>query len=89
MNTDLSIFTLVKEASFVVQFVMFILLAASLASWTFIFSKRKELKQAIGITDDFAASRLKTATHAGSPMPIQKARKYSSRPIWFFWHLGR
>jgi biopolymer transport protein TolQ len=53
MNTDLSIFTLVKEASFVVQFVMFILLAASLASWTFIFSKRKELKQAIGITDDF------------------------------------
>ena len=53
MNTDLSIFTLVKEASFVVQFVMFILLAASLASWTFIFSKRRELKQAIGITDDF------------------------------------
>ena len=53
MNTDLSILHLVKEASFVVQFVMFILLAASLASWTFIFSKRKELNQAISITDDF------------------------------------
>lgn len=53
MNTDLSIFHLVKEASFVVQFVMFILLAASIASWTFIFSKRKELSQAITITDEF------------------------------------
>lgn len=53
MNTDLSILHLVKEASFVVQFVMFILLSASLASWTFIFSKRKELSQAISITDDF------------------------------------
>ena len=53
MNTDLSILHLVKEASFVVQFVMFILLSASLASWTFIFSKRKELSQAISITEDF------------------------------------
>lgn len=53
MNTDLSIITLVKEASFVVQFVMFILLSASVVSWTFIFNKRKELKQAVEITDDF------------------------------------
>ncbi|OAI18025.1 protein TolQ [Methylomonas lenta] len=53
MNTDLSILHLVSEASFVVQFVMFILLSASIASWTFIFTKRKELSQAISITDDF------------------------------------
>ena len=53
MNTDLSILHLVQEASVVDQFVMFILLSASVASWTFIFSKRKELSQAIGITDDF------------------------------------
>ena len=53
MNTDLSFITLVKEASFVVQLVMLIMLSASVASWTFIFSKRKELKQAIDITDDF------------------------------------
>ncbi|MCK9608716.1 MAG: protein TolQ [Methylomonas sp.] len=53
MNTDLSILHLVKEASFVVQFVMFILLSASVASWTFIFTKRKELSQAISITEDF------------------------------------
>lgn len=53
MNTDLSILHLIKEASFVVQFVMLILLAASLASWTFIFSKRKELNRAIEITDEF------------------------------------
>jgi biopolymer transport protein TolQ len=53
MNTDLSILHLVQEASVVVQFVMLILLSASVASWTFIFNKRKELKQAIDITDGF------------------------------------
>lgn len=53
MNTDLSIFHLIMEASFVVQFVMLILIVASVASWTFIFSKRKELSRAIQITDEF------------------------------------
>ena len=53
MNTDLSLFHLIKEASFVVQFVMLLLLTASVASWTFIFSKRKELNRAIEITDEF------------------------------------
>lgn len=53
MNTDLSIFHLITEASFVVQFVMLILLTVSIASWTFIFSKRKELNRAIEITDEF------------------------------------
>jgi len=53
MNTDLSLFHLVTEASFVVQFVMLLLLTASIASWTFIFSKRKELSRAIEITDEF------------------------------------
>ena len=53
MNTDLSIFHLITEASFVVQFVMLLLLTTSVASWTFIFSKRKELNRAIEITDEF------------------------------------
>ena len=53
MNTDLSIFNLITEASFVVQFVMLLLLIVSVASWTFIFSKRKELNQAIEINDEF------------------------------------
>ena len=53
MNTDLSIFHLVTEASFVVQFVMLILFTASLVSWTFIFSKCKELNRSIEITDEF------------------------------------
>ncbi|MGR8931533.1 MAG: protein TolQ [Gammaproteobacteria bacterium] len=53
MNTDLSLLHLVKEASIVVQIVMFILLSASVVSWTFIFNKRKELSQSIEITDDF------------------------------------
>jgi len=53
MNTDLSIFHLITEASFVVQFVMLVLMIASIASWTFILSKRKELNRAIEITDEF------------------------------------
>lgn len=53
MSTDLSIFHLITEASFVVQFVMLILLVASIISWTFIFSKRKALIQALEITDEF------------------------------------
>lgn len=53
MNTDLSIFHLVTEASFVVQFVMLILFSASIASWTFIFIKHKELSRAVEITDEF------------------------------------
>ena len=53
MNTDLSIFHLITEASFVVQFVMLILMVASVASWTFILSKSKELNRAIEITDEF------------------------------------
>jgi len=53
MSNDLSMLHLIANASFVVQFVMFILLAASVVSWTFIFSKRKELKQAFSVTDEF------------------------------------
>ena len=53
MTNDLSIFHLIANASFVVQFVMFILLAASVISWTFIFTKYKELKQAFIVTEEF------------------------------------
>ncbi|WAK03145.1 protein TolQ [Methylobacter sp. YRD-M1] len=53
MSADLSIFHLITEASFVVQFVMLILLTASVVSWTFIFSKRKVLIRALEITDEF------------------------------------
>ena len=45
MNQDFSIFTLVIQASFVVQLVMAGLLVASLASWTVIFSKLFGLKR--------------------------------------------
>jgi len=46
MNNDMSIFSLIAQASLVVQLVMLILLAASVMSWTFILAKRKTLKQA-------------------------------------------
>ncbi len=46
MNNDMSIFSLIAQASLVVQLVMLILVAASVMSWTFILAKRKTLKQA-------------------------------------------
>ncbi len=53
MNSEISFIDLILNASFVVQFVMLVLLAASVAAWTFIFSKRAELKQAEAITEEF------------------------------------
>jgi biopolymer transport protein TolQ len=55
MNTDLSFLHLIKEASLVVQLVMLLLVVVSISSWTFIFLKRKELKRAVEITDEFEA----------------------------------
>lgn len=53
MSNDLSIFHLIANASVVVQLVMFILLAASVISWTFVFSKSKEVNHAFSVTDEF------------------------------------
>ncbi len=46
MTTDLSIVTLVMEASLLVKLVMLLLLAISIYAWTIIFTKSKALKQA-------------------------------------------
>ncbi|MCW5664477.1 MAG: protein TolQ [Piscinibacter sp.] len=53
MNQDFSIFTLVTQASFVVQLVMAGLLLASLASWTVIFGKLFGLRRVRGENDEF------------------------------------
>lgn len=53
MNQDLSIFTLVTQASFVVQLVMAGLLLASLASWTVIFGKLFGLKRVRNANEEF------------------------------------
>jgi biopolymer transport protein TolQ len=53
MNQDLSIVTLVTQASFVVQVVMAGLVIVSLVSWTVIFGKLFGLAQVKGRNDDF------------------------------------
>jgi len=55
MSQDLSFFHLIAQASFVVQCVMLILLLASIISWTFVFAKYQEIKQAVQVTDRFEA----------------------------------
>ncbi len=56
MTTDMSILSLVMSASFVVQFVLVILLTASFASWNIIFTKRRLIRRTKSASDDFEAS---------------------------------
>lgn len=53
MSLDLSIFHLVASASLLVQGVMLLLLLASIASWTLIFRKARELREARAAMDRF------------------------------------
>ncbi|QSA95799.1 protein TolQ [Methylococcus sp. EFPC2] len=53
MSSELSIITLIQEASLVVQIVMFILMMASVVSWTYIFSKYREIRRAEQTSDEF------------------------------------
>ncbi len=50
---SISITDLVINASFLVQFIMFLLLLASVASWTIIFMKRRQLKHARTVSEEF------------------------------------
>ncbi len=56
MTTDMSILSLVMGASFPVQIVLFILLAASFASWSIIFTKRRLIRRTKSASDDFETS---------------------------------
>jgi len=53
VNADLSMITLISEASLVVKLVMLALLAISIYSWLLIFKKRNELIQAKQDADSF------------------------------------
>jgi len=53
MSSDLSIITLIREASPVVQVVMLILLLASVVSWTYMFAKYREIRRAVETSDEF------------------------------------
>ena len=56
MTTDMSILSLVMGASFAVQVVLFILLAASFGSWSIIFTKRRLIRRTKSASDDFETS---------------------------------
>jgi len=56
MGMDTSFFGLVLEASFIVQMVMLLLLAASIASWSIILRKRTMVMDATANSDEFEAS---------------------------------
>lgn len=56
MNGNLSVIELLLGASFIVQLVMLLLLAASVGSWAIILKKRQVLKQALDGADEFESS---------------------------------
>ncbi|MEE4185252.1 MAG: protein TolQ [Gammaproteobacteria bacterium] len=56
MGAETSFFGLVLQASFIVQIVMLLLLAASVASWTIILRKRSMLRTAAAESKDFESS---------------------------------
>lgn len=56
MNVDLSIVSLIMDASLIVQLVMLGLLIVSIASWTIIIEKSRMLKQSVAAADDFESS---------------------------------
>jgi len=53
MSSELSLFALIKDASAVVQIVLLILMMASIVSWTYIFSKHREIRRAEQTSDEF------------------------------------
>jgi biopolymer transport protein TolQ len=56
MGSEASFFELVLQASFIVQFVMLALLAASVASWAIILRKRTMIRDAVESSDEFESS---------------------------------
>ncbi len=56
MTTDMSLISLVMGASFAVQVVLFLLLAASFVSWNIIFTKRRLIQRAKSASDEFETS---------------------------------
>ncbi len=56
MTTDMSVISMMLDASMPVQIVMIILIAASVESWTIIFTKRRLIRRTKGASDDFEAS---------------------------------
>ena len=56
MTADMSVLTLLLEASLPVQIVMILLILASLVSWNIIFVKRRLIRRTKDACDDFEAS---------------------------------
>ena len=56
MTPDMSLMSLVLEASWPVQIVMLILLGASVVSWSIIFTKRRLILRTKAASDDFESS---------------------------------
>jgi biopolymer transport protein TolQ len=56
MTADMSVISLLWEASMPVQIVMLILIGASLMSWSIIFTKRRLIRRTKGASDEFEAA---------------------------------
>ena len=85
MNQDMSIASLVLNASWVVQIVMLLLLGVSVASWAAIFRKVFALKRVKALNEEFErdfcpATASMTSTPAPRRTPRAPARWNASSP---------
>jgi biopolymer transport protein TolQ len=78
MQSDLQIWQLILSASWMVKFVMLILLFASVASWMIIFRKRQVLRTASRGADQFEERFWSGTDLAGLSAQISKSDKGSS-----------
>jgi biopolymer transport protein TolQ len=84
MNADLSVIELVRNASLVVQIVLGILLAASVASWSMIFRKRALIKRARREAEKFEANFWSGGDLSALYRTIEGKREAASGMEWIF-----
>ena len=56
MSTDISVLSLIFDASIPVQLVLLLLLAASFVSWSIIFTKRRLIRRTKSGSDEFESA---------------------------------
>lgn len=84
MNSDLNVIELVMQASLIVQIVMALLLAASLASWAIIFRKRSLIRRARREADQFEGGFWSGGDLSGLYRAIENKRQPASGMAWIF-----
>ena len=75
VTSDLSVLSLVTNASVIVQLILLLLLLGSMMSWWYIFIKMFSIKRTISQSDAFPIASIPT----GALVPLWPARSFATR----------